>query len=177
MISPVDFDGPSGNLLKLTHYSSVTSCLTEFDVLMNCLDGLLEANLLSCFISGLKMEVRREVLAQQPQTISQAARLTRLQEDKLQDIARSSRPCSFPPWHPNSSTRHPPKPNSETLLATKLSQGLLPKPCFLHLFKHELDEGAKKVYVSIVTNDGRDNISVALLFSPWLLSKKNFLLP
>lgn len=132
--APTAFDDPRGNLFKLTQSSSVTAYLTEFEALANRLEGLSEADLLSCFISGLKIEVRREVLAQQPKTIAQATGLARLQEDKLQDIARSSRPRpSPPPWHSTS----PPS-------TAKSSQGLLPTPPatprFRHLSGAEMDD-------------------------------------
>jgi hypothetical protein len=41
---------------------------------------------LSCFTSGLKLEIRREVQAFQPISLSQAISLAKLQEDKLADI-------------------------------------------------------------------------------------------
>lgn len=143
--APTAFDDPRGKLFKLTQSSSVTAYLTEFEALANCLEGLSEADLLSCFISGLKIEVRREVLAQQPTTISQAAGLARLQEDKLQDIARSSRPRSSPPpWHSTFGSRPSPKPNSDPPSTATSSQGLLPtppaKPRFRHLSGAELDD-------------------------------------
>ncbi|MCI50879.1 hypothetical protein A2U01_0072123, partial [Trifolium medium] len=43
----------------------------------NRIVGLSQLDLLSCFISGLKPEVRREVLAQQPTSLNQASRLAR----------------------------------------------------------------------------------------------------
>ncbi|XP_058785825.1 uncharacterized protein LOC131660580 [Vicia villosa] len=145
--APTAFDDPHGNLFKLTQSSSVTSYLTEFEALANHLEGLSKVDLLSCFISGLKTEVRREVLAQQPRSISQAVGLARLHEDKLQDIARSARSRPFSSWQPNSGPRPPPKPNSDPSI-TAPSQGLLPtppvKPRFRHLSGPEMDERREK---------------------------------
>ncbi|KAI5414057.1 hypothetical protein KIW84_058268 [Lathyrus oleraceus] len=121
--TPITFEYPRGNLFKLTQSSSVTSYLTEFEALANDFDGLLEAGLPTCLIYGLKTE-----------------------EDKLQDISRSSQP------------RSPLKPNSETLLATKLSQGLLPGLCFRHLFRHELDERRENVDLETVAAELVDNV-------------------
>ena len=47
--------------------------------------GLSPPVLLSCFISGLNPEIRREVQAFQPISVPQATTLARLQEDKLND--------------------------------------------------------------------------------------------
>lgn len=143
--APNAFDDPCGNLFKLTQTSYVTAYLTEFEALTNRHEGLSEVDLLSCFISGLKNGVRREVLAQQPTTISQAADLARLQEDKMQDIARSSRPRPSPlPWQSAFGARPPPKSNSDSSSMVKPSQGLLPtppaKPRFPHLSGPKLDE-------------------------------------
>lgn len=76
--APTAFDDPRGNLFKLTQSFTVASYLTEFESLANRLEGLSTTDLLSCFVSGLKPEIRREVVAQQPTTISQAAGLARL---------------------------------------------------------------------------------------------------
>ncbi|CAL5189606.1 unnamed protein product [Lathyrus oleraceus] len=89
--APTAFDDPRGNLFKLTQSTTVAAYLTEFEAIANRLEGLSAADLLSCFVSGLKTEIRREILALQPTTIAQAAGLARLQEDKLHDIARASR--------------------------------------------------------------------------------------
>lgn len=82
LFCPAAFDNPRDNMFKFTQLSSVTAYLTDFKALANRIKGLLEAYLRSCFISRLKNDVRREVLVQQPTTISQAVCLARLQEDK-----------------------------------------------------------------------------------------------
>ncbi|MCI14874.1 hypothetical protein A2U01_0036007, partial [Trifolium medium] len=76
--APTAYDDPKGKLFKLTQSSSVVAYLSEFESLANRIVGLSQLDLLSCFISGLKSEVRREVLAQQPTSLNQASRLTRL---------------------------------------------------------------------------------------------------
>lgn len=89
--APTAYDDPRGKLFKLNQTTTVASYLTEFEALANRLEGLSPADLLSCFISGLKTDIRREILAQQPTTLSQAAGLARLQEEKHQDLARAAR--------------------------------------------------------------------------------------
>jgi hypothetical protein len=61
---------------------------------------------MSCFISGLKPAIRREVLAFQPATLTQAISLAKLQEEKLLDLPTRS---SFPskPHTPASSSNPP----------------------------------------------------------------------
>lgn len=143
--APMAYDDPRGNLFKLTQTSTSVVYLTEFEALTNHLDGLSNADLLSCFISGLKIEIRREILAQQPTTLSQAAELVRLQEDKIQDIARASRPR---PWQTPPSSKPPFMASSENASSVKPAPGLLPtppsKPRFCHLSGPEMDEKGEK---------------------------------
>lgn len=56
--------------------------------------GLSAQTLLSCFITGLKPQIRTEVQALQPPTLSQAIGLAKLQEDKFLDIRHNSKPYS-----------------------------------------------------------------------------------
>lgn len=53
--------------------------------------GLPPSFLLSCFISGLASDVRREVQALQPLSLIEVAALARLQEEKLHEARRSAR--------------------------------------------------------------------------------------
>lgn len=64
------FDDSRGNLFKLTQSTTVAAYLTEFEALANRLEGLSAADILSCFVSGLNLDIRREILAQQPTTIA-----------------------------------------------------------------------------------------------------------
>lgn len=72
------YDDPRGKLFKLTQSTTVAAYLTEFEALANRLEGLSPADLLSCFISGLKTEIRREIPAFRSFSLSQAAGLARL---------------------------------------------------------------------------------------------------
>ena len=82
--APTAFDEPHGKLFKLTETTSVSAFLTDFEA-VNRVTGLPSSFLLSCFISGLKADIRHEGVAQQPSTLSQAVGLARLQEEKLWD--------------------------------------------------------------------------------------------
>lgn len=83
--APTFYDDPRGALFKLVQRGSVNDYLTEFERLANRVTGLPPPFLLSCFISGLNPELRREVLALQPISLLLATALAKLQEDKLKD--------------------------------------------------------------------------------------------
>lgn len=104
--APSMYDDPRGALCKLTQTGTVNSYLAEFEALANRIVGLPTPFLLSCFISGLTPEIRRDVLALQPLSLVQAAALARLQEDKLTDSRRPNR--TRPPPLPPPTTTHPP---------------------------------------------------------------------
>nr|KYP35193.1 hypothetical protein KK1_043782 [Cajanus cajan] len=89
--APTAFDDPRGRLFKLTQTTTVSPFLTEFEAVANRVTGLSPQFLLSCFISELKPEIRREVIAQQPLSLTHAVGLARLHEEKLQDLSRIQR--------------------------------------------------------------------------------------
>ncbi|MCI50438.1 hypothetical protein A2U01_0071682, partial [Trifolium medium] len=82
--------------------------------------GLQPTFLLSCFISGLSPEIRREVFALQPITLIQAASLARLQEEKFADARRAYRQKGI--LSPTPLNQIPPLPTPKPPLA------LLPPP-------------------------------------------------
>ncbi|MCI02829.1 hypothetical protein A2U01_0023863, partial [Trifolium medium] len=83
--APSHYDDPKGALFKLCQTTSVKDYQTTFESLANRINGLPPQFFLSCFISGLKAEIRREVQAFQPISLSHAISLAKLQEDKLAD--------------------------------------------------------------------------------------------
>ncbi|PNX62323.1 hypothetical protein L195_g061091, partial [Trifolium pratense] len=83
--APSQYEDPKGALFKLTQTASVKDYQTQFELLANRIIGLPPACYLSCFVSGLKPAIRREVLAFQPTTLIQAISLAKLQEEKLLD--------------------------------------------------------------------------------------------
>ena len=68
--APSHFDDPTGSLFKLIQQGSVSDYLSDFEALANKIIGLLPPFLLSCFISGLSLEIRWEVQALQPLSLS-----------------------------------------------------------------------------------------------------------
>lgn len=99
--APSFYDDPQGSLFKLQQTGSVTDYLTAFERLANRTIGIAPSSLLSCFVSGLIPELRREVQALRPMSLPQAIELARLQEDKLIDRRRGSRPPFPAPPHPS----------------------------------------------------------------------------
>lgn len=98
--APSQYEDPTGALYKLTQRSTVTTYLSEFEDLANRIVGLPPSFLLSCFISGLTLEIRREVQAHQPLMLVQAAGLAKLQEEKLLEACSGSRACAPLPPQP-----------------------------------------------------------------------------
>ena len=132
--APSQYDDPKGALFKLTQRGSVNDYLAEFETLANRITGLPPSFLLSCFISGLAADVRREVQALQPLSLIQAAALARLQEEKFTEARRSSRnrgllPTPPPPTKPAFSLPAPSsRPTFKTLtpleMANRREKGL-----------------------------------------------------
>jgi len=105
-LAPSFYEDPKGALFKLSQRGTVNEYLTEFERLANRVIGLPPPFMLSCFISGLSPEIRREVLAIQPISLPQETTLAKLQEDKLKDRRQSSNcPNNFP--RPPNHTNHP----------------------------------------------------------------------
>ena len=100
--APSFYEDPQGALFKLQQTGTVSDYLTDFERLANRTIGLPPSCLLSCFISGLSPELRREVQALRPLSLPQATEHARLQKDKLLDRRRGTRA----PPHPNPNSHH-----------------------------------------------------------------------
>jgi hypothetical protein len=83
--APSQYEDPKGSLFKLCQTGYVKEYQTAFESLANRIVGLPAPFYLSCFISGLKPEIRREVQAFQPISLSHAISLAKLQEEKIND--------------------------------------------------------------------------------------------
>lgn len=59
----LSYDDPTRILFKLTQKGSVKDYLTQFEALANRIMGLPPPFLLSCFVSGLDLDIRHEVQA------------------------------------------------------------------------------------------------------------------
>ena len=72
---PSHFESPRAQLFKLSQMNSVAEYYHTFMILANRVEGLLEAAMLDCFLSGLKDHIRRDVIAQEPSSLLRAASL------------------------------------------------------------------------------------------------------
>ena len=114
--APSQYEDPTGVLFKLTQKGTVTQYLAEFEELANRIIGLPPPFLLSCFVSGLASDIRREVQAHQPLTLVQVAGLARLQEEKIFDGRPTSRN------RPHQPTQMYPPPPSTTFVPVSPTQ-------------------------------------------------------
>lgn len=118
--APSYYDDPSSALFKLTQKSSVNQYLNEFEKLDSQIVGLSQPFLLSCFIYRLSPEIRREVQALRPYSLTQATALAKLQEDKINERRRA--------FNTRQQTSSSPHPNTTQTQQNTNSLPLLPAP-------------------------------------------------
>ncbi|KAK2358597.1 hypothetical protein QL285_095771 [Trifolium repens] len=135
--APSQYEDPRGALFKLCQTGSVKDYQAEFEALANRIVGLPTPFYLSCFISGLKPELSREVQAYQPFSLTQAISLAKLQEDKVNDRLNPAQtrkpsgsssssappppsPLNRPPFRPFQNS--PPHPNTPPRTATPIKR-------------------------------------------------------
>ncbi|KAJ1428448.1 Retrotransposon gag domain [Sesbania bispinosa] len=75
---PSPYECPRVNLFKLSQVGMVHDYYAEFTVLSNRVYGVSTNALLDCFISGLKLEIRRDVIAQSPTSLLRTVSLAKL---------------------------------------------------------------------------------------------------
>ncbi|KAL5182924.1 hypothetical protein HKD37_17G046937 [Glycine soja] len=121
--APSYYDDPHDAFFKLQQRSPINDYLMEFEHLANRVVGLAPPFLLSCFISGLNPDLRREVQALQPMSLPQAMALAKLQEDKLNDRCKSSWTMSstFTPSSSQPSSHPPPRTSIWRLSSEELA--------------------------------------------------------
>ena len=144
--TPSFYDDPRGALFKLVQRGTFIDYLTEFERLANRIVGLSPPILLSFFIYGLNLEIRRKVQVFQPISVPQATALARLQEDKLNHRRKHSKP-PFTTHQPSPLTLH----RASHLVANNHSSKE-------HKKIWRLDE--KRAYVTIVRKNGAPLIIV-----------------
>eukprot|EP00256_Glycine_max_P065521 XP_025980116.1 uncharacterized protein K02A2.6-like [Glycine max] len=159
------YEDPTGSLFKLTQTGTVAQYLSDFEDLANRIVGLPAQFLLSCFISGLTPEIRREVQALQPMTLVQAAGLARLQEDKLLDTRSSFRhrappTLTIPVSRPAPTTALLPSPPSR--MPTPRSPTLRPQPTLKRLSPEEIisHRCASRVFFLVAKEDPAAEVNI-----------------
>ncbi|XP_038722070.1 uncharacterized protein LOC120014224 [Tripterygium wilfordii] len=78
------FEDPMEELMRLRQVGTVDDYILKFEELVVKIQGLTEAHKLSCFLGGLKEEIRLPVKMLMPQSILAAQALARMQEETLQ---------------------------------------------------------------------------------------------
>ncbi|XP_038981135.1 uncharacterized protein K02A2.6-like [Phoenix dactylifera] len=102
---PNQYEDPTGLLTKLRQSTSVEHYQTLFEELANRTEGLNESFMISCFVGGLREDIRLSVQMLRPRTLSDAIGLARMQEEKVNTRSRQNRLDQE-----RSSTNSPPKP-------------------------------------------------------------------
>uniref|UniRef100_A0A2N9HKA3 RNA-directed DNA polymerase n=1 Tax=Fagus sylvatica TaxID=28930 RepID=A0A2N9HKA3_FAGSY len=88
---PASYDDPMESLTKLRHTTSVIAYKGQFESISNRIRNLSDMHKLSCFMSGLKDEIRLAVKMQGPRNLSEAYALAKIQEEYLITCKRSQR--------------------------------------------------------------------------------------
>nr|KYP36836.1 hypothetical protein KK1_041999 [Cajanus cajan] len=82
---PSSYTNHQQELYKLRQFGTVSEYQAQFERLSNRVFGLSPENLLNCFISGLRSDLRHELLILHLATISEAIGLAKLFEAKFRD--------------------------------------------------------------------------------------------
>ncbi|XP_075478825.1 uncharacterized protein LOC142519678 [Primulina tabacum] len=88
---PSEFEDSLCKLCKLVQSGSLSEYQHLFEQLSNRSLGVPEHVLISCFISGLRHDLRREIQVYKPHTLVQAMGLARLFEDKILEVKSQGR--------------------------------------------------------------------------------------
>nr|GLL44635.1 uncharacterized protein LOC109179602 [Ipomoea trifida] len=130
------FEDYQANLAKLTQKGSVADFQTEFEKLMNKVTGIQEPLLISFLVSGLKPNLRREMLIAKPQSLLEAFKLAKAFEVRHEEIVRDSRATNrgwsykttFPVRDSRASNDGHTLPHEVSVTQFPSSKGLLPTP-------------------------------------------------
>ena len=75
------YDDPTETLTRLRQTASVSSDKVQFEILSNRIKGLSPTHKLSCFLSGLRDEIRLPVRMLSPKSLNEAFGLAKIQEE------------------------------------------------------------------------------------------------
>jgi len=79
---PSPYECPRADLFKLTQEGSMHEYYVKFTALANRIQGVTTETLLDCFVGGLRQDIRRDVLVQDPKTLMRCVSLAKLFEEK-----------------------------------------------------------------------------------------------
>ncbi|XP_075650145.1 uncharacterized protein LOC142620705 [Castanea sativa] len=114
---PSSYDDPMEALTKLKQTTTVAVYKSQFEMLSNRIRNLSEPHKLSCFLSGLRDEVRLAVRMQNPRTLTAAFGLAKIQEEYLTTCKKVYRPFSESSrsnWQEPSTEKYDSKSESKT---------------------------------------------------------------
>ena len=100
----IDIEDPFEALSRLRQTAIVVAYQEEFDKLSHQVDGLPETLLISCFIAGLRDDIRLDVTIKHPTTLSDTIGVTRLIEERNQLQKKVTHPYRIQPTRATSKT-------------------------------------------------------------------------
>uniref|UniRef100_A0A2N9I5B5 Chromo domain-containing protein n=1 Tax=Fagus sylvatica TaxID=28930 RepID=A0A2N9I5B5_FAGSY len=93
---PASYDDPMELLTKLKQTHNIAAYKSQFESTSNRVRDLSDMHKLSCFMSGMKDEIRLAVKMQGPRNLGEAYALAKIQEEYLATVKRSTRPTYEP---------------------------------------------------------------------------------
>ena len=90
------YDDPMEALIQLKQTSTVEEYKSQFEALSNQLRGLAESYKLSCFLSGLREDIRFMVRMLNPSNLHMAFGLAKMQEENVAALRRSTKSGPMP---------------------------------------------------------------------------------
>jgi hypothetical protein len=90
------YDDPMELLTKLKQTHNIAAYKSQFESTSNRVRDLSDMHKLSCFMSGMKDEIRLAVKMQGPRNLGEAYALAKIQEEYLATVKRSTRPTYEP---------------------------------------------------------------------------------
>ncbi|CAA0838264.1 Unknown protein [Striga hermonthica] len=107
------YEDPEGALSKLVQNTSVAEFQSAFEDLMNKVRGISESLLISFFVTGLKPDIRRELLLNRPSSLMEAFALARAYEARAEEMRFNLR--IGPKGNQTSPQAHFSQPNAHAL--------------------------------------------------------------
>ncbi|OMO55704.1 reverse transcriptase [Corchorus capsularis] len=123
---PSIFMNPQTALFKLKQTSTVANYQREFELLTNRVAGFSDEHLLNLFVSGLRQDIQREVIIQNPYSLTMALALAKLYEAKIAETRPQYRAPTTPPTPPLPSRNSQLPSTVPTSKASPLSAGRFP---------------------------------------------------
>jgi hypothetical protein len=93
---PASYDDPMELLTKLKQTHNIAAYKSQFESTSNRVRDLSDMHKLSCFMSGMKDEIRLAVKMQGPRNLGEAYALAKIQEEYMATVKRSTRPTYEP---------------------------------------------------------------------------------